>query len=151
MSREWAFRRQGRGQTQKVEDLSQSCAAIISRVESGEKADKEPQSQEEKPEKPKKSAQKKEKKVKRAEGFQIWSELETQRTKFLVSCKQLWVLTAGVTRSKSWNKMDLIFVELPLQKLLQPALFGSVPGICHKLHSAFLQGKKKKFASQQRP
>ncbi|CAG00547.1 unnamed protein product, partial [Tetraodon nigroviridis] len=52
-------------------------------VESGEKAEKDPQSLEEKLEKPKKSAQKKEKKVKGEEGFQIWSELETQRSKFL--------------------------------------------------------------------
>ncbi|XP_056911323.1 ryanodine receptor 1-like isoform X3 [Takifugu flavidus] len=52
-------------------------------VESGEKAEKEPQSNEEQLEKPKKSAQKKEKKVKGEEGFQIWGELETQRSKFL--------------------------------------------------------------------
>lgn len=57
---------------------------LNSRVESGEKAEKEPQNIEEKPEKPKKSAQKKEKKAKGEEGFQIWSELETQRSKFLV-------------------------------------------------------------------
>lgn len=56
-----------------------------SRVESGEKAEKEPESNEEQLVKPKKSAQKKEKKVKGEEGFQIWSELETQRNKFLVS------------------------------------------------------------------
>lgn len=64
---------------------------FISRVESGEKAEKEPPSMEEKLEKPKKSPQKKEKKMKGEEGFQIWSELETQRTKFMVSCKQVWV------------------------------------------------------------
>lgn len=58
---------------------------LTSRVESGEKAEKEPESNEEQLEKPKKSAQKKEKKVKGEEGFQIWSELETQRNKFLVS------------------------------------------------------------------
>lgn len=70
--------------------MSQPRATVIlmltSRVESGEKAEKEPQSKEEKPEKPKKSPQKKEKKVKGEEGFQIWSELDTQRNKFLVSC-----------------------------------------------------------------
>ncbi len=38
--------------------------------------------------------------------------------------------------------MNLSFVELPLQKLLQPAFFGSVPRICPELHSAVLQGKK---------
>lgn len=56
-------------------------------AESREKADKEPQSREEKtPEEPKKSAKKREKKPKGAgEGFQIWSELETQRNKFMVT------------------------------------------------------------------
>lgn len=73
---------------------------LISRVESGEKAEKEPQSKEENLEKPKKSAQKKEKKVKREEGFQIWSELETQRNKFMVS----WVRTAVVIYPKSVSK-----------------------------------------------
>lgn len=77
---------------------------LISRVESGEKAEKEPQSKEEMLEKPKKSAQKKEKKVKGEEGFQIWSELETQRKKFLVSCKQVWVRTAVFTYPLSVNK-----------------------------------------------
>lgn len=77
---------------------------FISRVESGEKADKEPQSVEEKPEKPKKSAQKKEKKVKGEEGFQIWSELETQRNKFMVSCNQVWLRTTEFTYPKSVNK-----------------------------------------------
>lgn len=77
---------------------------FISRVESGEKAEKEPQSKEEKLEKPKKSAQKKEKKVKAEEGFQIWSELETQRSKFLVNYKQIWVRTALFTYPKSVNK-----------------------------------------------
>lgn len=77
---------------------------LISRVESGEKAEKDPQSLEEKLEKPKKSAQKKEKKVKGEEGFQIWSELETQRSKFLVSCKQVWVKSAVFTFPVSVNK-----------------------------------------------
>lgn len=55
-------------------------------AESGEKPDKEPQSREEKmPEEPKKSAKKREKKPKGEEGFQIWSELETQRNKFMVT------------------------------------------------------------------
>lgn len=36
-------------------------------------------------EEPKKSAKKREKKPKGAEGFQIWSELETQRNKFMVT------------------------------------------------------------------
>lgn len=54
-------------------------------VETREKLEKEPQSKEEKlPEEPKKSAKKKEKKLK-AEGFQIWTELETQRIKFMVT------------------------------------------------------------------
>lgn len=55
-------------------------------AEIGEKAEKEPQIKEEKmPEEPKKSAKKKEKKSKGAEGFQIWTELETQRNKFMVT------------------------------------------------------------------
>lgn len=71
-----------------LESICHSLVTIIlmlnSRVESGEKAEKQPQNNEEKSEKPKKSAQKKEKKAKGEEGFQIWSELETQRNKFLV-------------------------------------------------------------------
>lgn len=54
-------------------------------VENAEKAEKESQSKErEKTEEPKKSATKKEKKQKRGGGFQIWTELETQRNKFMV-------------------------------------------------------------------
>lgn len=56
------------------------------RVETGEKGEKEPQSKEEKkPEEPKKSAKKREKKLKGEESFQIWTELETQRNKFMVT------------------------------------------------------------------
>lgn len=59
---------------------------LLVSAESGEKADKEPQSRTEKtPEEPKKSAKKREKKSKGEEGFQIWSELETQRNKFMVT------------------------------------------------------------------
>lgn len=55
-------------------------------AEIGEKAEKEPQIKEEKkPEEPKKSAKKKGKKPKGVEGFQIWTELETQRNKFMVT------------------------------------------------------------------
>lgn len=55
-------------------------------VETGEKAEKEPEMKEtEKPEEPKKSATKKEKKPRVEEGFQIWTELETQRNKFMVT------------------------------------------------------------------
>lgn len=64
--------------------MTLSCLLVS--AESGEKADKEPQSREEKaPEEPKKSAKKREKKLKGEEGFQIWSELETQRNKFMVT------------------------------------------------------------------
>ncbi|KAF3706490.1 Ryanodine receptor 1 [Channa argus] len=53
-------------------------------VETGEKAEKESQSKEkQQPGKPKKSATKKENKLKREGGFQIWTELETQRIKFM--------------------------------------------------------------------
>lgn len=59
---------------------------LLVSAESGEKADKEPQSREEKaPVEPRKSAKKREKKSKGEEGFQIWSELETQRNKFMVT------------------------------------------------------------------
>lgn len=59
---------------------------LVVRVETGEKGEKEPQSQEEKkPEEPKTSAMKREKKLKVEEGFQIWSELENQRNKFMVT------------------------------------------------------------------
>lgn len=55
-------------------------------VETGENTEKESQSkEEEKPEEPKKSPKKKEKMPKRAGGFQIWTELETQRNKFMVT------------------------------------------------------------------
>lgn len=55
-------------------------------VETGEKAEKEsPSKEEEQPEEPKKSAAKKEKKPKKEGGFQIWTELETQRNKFMVT------------------------------------------------------------------
>ncbi len=55
--------------------------------ETGEKAEKESQSkEEEQPQEPKKSATKKEKKPKTGGGFQIWTELETQRIKFMVTC-----------------------------------------------------------------
>lgn len=61
-----------------------SLCLVIS-VENGEKAEKESQSKaEERPEEPKKSSTKKEKKHKK-EGFQIWTELETQRNKFMVT------------------------------------------------------------------
>uniref|UniRef100_A0A3Q3H386 Ryanodine receptor 1a (skeletal) n=1 Tax=Kryptolebias marmoratus TaxID=37003 RepID=A0A3Q3H386_KRYMA len=53
-------------------------------VETGEKSEKEPKGKEEQPpEPPRKCAAKKEKKQKREGGFQIWSELETQRNKFM--------------------------------------------------------------------
>lgn len=55
-------------------------------VENGEKAEKEsPSKEQEQPEEPKKSAAKKEKKPKKEGGFQIWTELETQRNKFMVT------------------------------------------------------------------
>uniref|UniRef100_A0A3Q3BSM2 Ryanodine receptor 1a (skeletal) n=1 Tax=Kryptolebias marmoratus TaxID=37003 RepID=A0A3Q3BSM2_KRYMA len=58
------------------------CANKI--VETGEKSEKEPKGKEEQPpEPPRKCAAKKEKKQKREGGFQIWSELETQRNKFM--------------------------------------------------------------------
>lgn len=88
--------------------VSQPCAAVSlrfhSRVESGEKAEKEDQSEEEKLEKPKKSAKKKEKKMKGEECFQIWSELETQRNKFMVNCKHVWIRTAVLIYPRSANK-----------------------------------------------
>ena len=47
-----------------------------------------------------------------------------------------------LTNAVNWLKhVTLSFVELPLQKLLQPAFLGSVPCICAELHSAVLQGK----------
>ncbi|XP_042084247.1 ryanodine receptor 1 isoform X4 [Haplochromis burtoni] len=53
-------------------------------AETGEKTEKECESKEEvEPEKPKKSAAKKEKKLKKDGGFQMWTELETQRNKFM--------------------------------------------------------------------
>uniref|UniRef100_A0A3B3DVI6 Ryanodine receptor 1a (skeletal) n=1 Tax=Oryzias melastigma TaxID=30732 RepID=A0A3B3DVI6_ORYME len=53
-------------------------------VETGEKPEKEsPSSEMEEPKKTPKSAAKKEKKLKREVGFQIWTELETQRNKFM--------------------------------------------------------------------
>lgn len=63
-----------------------SLLCLIFSVETGEKAEKESQSKEKKQlEEPKKSATKKEKKPKREGGFQIWTELETQRNKFMVT------------------------------------------------------------------
>lgn len=65
-------------------DMTPLCLVVS--VETGEKAEKEAQSKEEKTaENPKRSAKKKEKKLKGEGGFQIWTELETQRNKFLVT------------------------------------------------------------------
>ena len=59
---------------------------LVFSVETGEKAEKEPEPvKTEEPEVTKKSAKKKEKKPKAEEGFQIWTELETQRNKFMVT------------------------------------------------------------------
>ena len=59
---------------------------LIVSAETGEKAEKESQSKEEaQPDEPKTSAKKKEKKQKTEGGFQIWTELETQRNKFMVT------------------------------------------------------------------
>lgn len=59
---------------------------LVVSEETGEKAEKEsPSKEEEEPQEPKKSAAKKEKKPKRGGGFQIWTELETQRNKFMVT------------------------------------------------------------------
>lgn len=59
---------------------------LVVSVETGEKAEKESQSKmDEQPQEPKKSAKKKEKKPKTEGGFQIWTELETQRNKFMVT------------------------------------------------------------------
>lgn len=53
-------------------------------AESGEKAEKESQTKEKKQlEEPKQCATKKEKKTRKGGGFQIWTELETQRNKFM--------------------------------------------------------------------
>lgn len=58
---------------------------LVVSVETGEKAEKESQrKEEEEPQAPKKSAIKKEK-PKTEGGFQIWTELETQRNKFMVT------------------------------------------------------------------
>lgn len=62
-------------------------------VENGEKAEKEsPAEEKEPPVEKKQSAAKKEKKPKKGGGFQIWTELETQRTKFMVT--QLLLFTS---------------------------------------------------------
>ena len=68
---------------------------LVFSVETGEKAEKEPETKEpEKPEAPKKKATKKEKKPRGAEGFQIWTELETQRMKFMVTVNSVY-FTSG--------------------------------------------------------
>lgn len=59
---------------------------MVVSAEAAEKAERESQSKEEaRPEAPKKSAKKKEKRPKREGGFQIWTELENQRIKFMVT------------------------------------------------------------------
>lgn len=59
---------------------------LIFSVESGEKSEKESKGKEDQlPDQPKKCATKKEKKQKKEGGFQIWTELETQRNKFMVT------------------------------------------------------------------
>lgn len=127
---------------------------LVFSVETGEKAEKESQTIEtEQPEVPKKSATKKEKKPKREGGFQIWTELETQRNKFMVTQFLVFIslmffsciILISLSTYKLTNHLKnihLSFVELPLQKLLQSALFGSVPRICPELHSAVLQGEE---------
>lgn len=59
---------------------------LVFSVENGEKPEKESPSKEtEEPKPTKKTAAKKEKKLRREGGFQIWTELETQRNKFMVT------------------------------------------------------------------
>lgn len=65
---------------------------VLFSVETGEKPEKEsPSSEMEEPKKTPKSAAKKEKKLKREVGFQIWTELETQRNKFMVTNFQFFI------------------------------------------------------------
>lgn len=70
----------------KCRNITVTPLCSIVSVETGEKAEKEsPVQAEVKPEEPKKSAKKKEKKTRGEGGFQIWTELETQRNKFMVT------------------------------------------------------------------
>lgn len=84
---------------------------LVFSVETGEKAEKEPETKEtEKPQQPKKSATKKEKKPRGAEGFQIWTELETQRNKFMVTVN-------GVYFTSVFS--DIIWISLFIYELTE--------------------------------
>ena len=62
-------------------DLAVFCS--LCSVENGEKAGTEAK-EEEKPPRPRKVMTKKEKKPRKEGGFQIWTELDNQRNKFMV-------------------------------------------------------------------
>lgn len=113
---------------------------FLFRVEGGEKAEKESQSKEKQhAEEPRKSAAKKQKKLKKEGGFQIWSELETQRNKFMVRFSRS--VSTGDADGVN-TTLHLCPTELPLQELLQPQVLGTVSRLCLELHSSLLQGKK---------
>ncbi len=68
----------------RIKTIALLCLVVS--VETGEKTEKESLTKEdEQPAEPKKSAKKREKKPKGEGGFQIWTELETQRNKFMVT------------------------------------------------------------------
>lgn len=91
--------------------LTQDC--LFFSAETGEKTEKECESKEEvEPEKPKKSAAKKEKKLKKDGGFQIWTELETQRNKFMVVFVSKVILLCNFNISIKWLISWRIFICL---------------------------------------
>ena len=101
----------------KCRNITVTPLCSIVSVETGEKAEKEsPVQAEVKPEEPKKSAKKKEKKTRREGGFQIWTELETQRNKFMVTtfahvCFRIDVLPSHSSCSNSLISWK-IFISL---------------------------------------
>lgn len=79
---------------------------LIVSDESGEKAEKEsPGKEQEQLKEPKKSAKKKNKKSKSKGGFQIWTELETQRNKFMVA--HLYCVLVFYSELICWNNSNV--------------------------------------------
>ena len=125
------------------------CFFCTFSVENGEKVEKEGQAkEEEKWTRPRKAVAKKEKKPSREGGFQIWTELDIQRNKFMVilhlgslCCSHLVPLYTGHSHLTRFLFGLIPRVELPLQELLQPPIPGAVHRLCPELHSAVLQSK----------
>lgn len=88
---------------------------LFSSVETGEKPEKEA-----KPHEPKKSAAKKEKKLKRHGGFQIWTELETQRNKFMV--RGLYFLLLKIMCWHTVNRFEINLLKITKTYLSSPEL-----------------------------